>query len=60
MLAGIAATIHGEMDRISETLTQCVKMLPEPYGTQRPQGVSQVPELEGKIPHHLEEMGFTL
>ncbi len=24
-VAGIAATIHEEMDRISQTLTQCVK-----------------------------------
>jgi len=59
-LAGIAATIHGEMDRISQTLTQCVKTLAERYETPLPQGVSQVPELERKITHHLEEMGFTL
>ena len=59
-LAGTAATIHGEMDRISQTLTQCVKTLAERYETPLPQGVSQVPELERKITHHLEEMGFTL
>ena len=59
-LAGIAATIHGEMDRISQTLTQCVKTLAERYETPLPQGMSQVPELERKITHHLEEMGFTL
>ena len=59
-LAGIAATIHGEMDRISQTLTQCVKTLAERYETPLPQGVNQVPELERKITHHLEEMGFIL
>ena len=59
-LAGIAATIHGEIDRISQTLTQCVKTLAERYETPLPQGVSQVPELERKITHHLKEMGFTL
>ncbi len=58
-LGSIAATIHGEMDRISQTLTQCVKTLAERYETPLPQGVSQVPELERKITHHLEEMGFT-
>ena len=59
-LAGIAATIHGEIDRLSQTLTQCVKTLAKRYETPLPQGVSQVPELERKITHHLEEMGFTL
>ena len=59
-LAGFAATIHREIDRISQTLTQCVKTLAERYETPLPQGVSQVPELERKITHHLEEMGFTL
>ena len=59
-LAGIAATIHGEIDRINQTLIQCVKTLAERYETPLPQGVSQVPELERKITHHLEEMGFTL
>jgi type I restriction enzyme M protein len=58
-LAGIAATIHGEMDRISQTPDR-VKTLAERYETPLPQGVSQVPELERKITHHLEEMGFTL
>ncbi len=38
-LAGIAATIHGEMDRISQTLTQCVKTLAERYETPLLQGV---------------------
>jgi len=32
-LAGIAASIHGEMDRISQTLIQCVKTLAERYET---------------------------
>ncbi len=59
-LTGIAATIHGEVDRISQTLTRCVKTLAERYATPLPQGVNQVHELERKITHHLEEMGFTL
>ncbi len=59
-LADIAATIHGEIDRLSQTLTQCVKTLAERYETPLSQGVSQIPELERKITHHLEEMGFTL
>jgi type I restriction enzyme M protein len=58
-LAALDAAIHGEMDRISQALTQRVKELAERYETPMPQMVSHVAELEAKVNHHLERMGFS-
>ncbi|MBI4001523.1 MAG: type I restriction endonuclease subunit M, partial [Nitrospira defluvii] len=58
-LAALDAAIHGEMDRISQALTQRVKELAERYESPLPQMVSRVAELEAKVNHHLERMGFT-
>lgn len=58
-LAALDAAIHGEMDRISQALTQRVKELAERYETPLPQMVSRVVELETKVNHHLERMGFS-
>jgi type I restriction enzyme M protein len=58
-LAALDAAIHGEMDRISQALTQRVKELAERYETPMPQMVSRVAELERKVNHHLERMGFS-
>ena len=57
-LAALAAAIHGEMDRISQALTQRVKELAERYETPLPQATSRVDELEQKVNRHLERMGF--
>jgi type I restriction enzyme M protein len=57
-LAVLSAAIHGEMDRISQTLTQRVKELAERYDTPMPQMTSRVVELEAKVNRHLEKMGF--
>ena len=57
-LAALDADIHGEMDRISQTLTQRVKELAERYETPLPQMNEQVAELETKVNGHLERMGF--
>ena len=59
-LAAIASAIHGEMDRISQALTQRVKELAELYETPLPQAASRVAELEQKVRNHLERMGFLL
>ncbi len=56
-LGSIAATIHGEMDRI-QTLTQRVKALAERYETPLPQGVSQVAERERKVTHNRKKWGL--
>ena len=58
MIAVLSAAIHGEMDRISQALTQRVKELAERYDTPMPQMVSRVAELEAKVSRHLEKMGF--
>lgn len=57
-LATLDARIHGEMDRISQALTQRVRELAERYETPLPQMQSQVAELEAKVSRHLQKMGF--
>jgi type I restriction enzyme M protein len=57
-LAALDKDIHGEMDRISQALTQRVKELAERYDTPLPQMASRVTELEAKVNRHLERMGF--
>ena len=58
-LAALDKDIHGEMDRISQRLTQRVKELAERYETPMPQMVGSVAELEAKVNRHLEKMGFS-
>jgi type I restriction enzyme M protein len=58
-LATLDTAIHGEMDRISQGLTQRVQELAERYETPIPQQVHLVAELEAKVNRHLERMGFT-
>jgi len=58
-LATISAAIHGEMDRISQALTQRVKELAERYETPLPQASKQVATLEQAVSAHLKRMGFS-
>jgi type I restriction enzyme M protein len=58
-LAALDAAIHGEMDRISQALTERVKELAERYETPMPQTESRVAKLQAKVNVHLERMGFT-
>ena len=58
-LATISTDIHGEMDRISQALTQRAKELAERYETPLPQQTINVVELERKVNAHLEKMGFS-
>jgi type I restriction enzyme M protein len=58
-LATLDATIHGEMERISQALTQRVKELADRYETPIPQMVNRAAELEAKVNQHLKRMGFT-
>jgi len=58
-LAALDAAIHGEMDRISQSLTQRVKELAERYDTPLPRMTRYVAELESKVNRHLERMGFS-
>jgi type I restriction enzyme M protein len=58
-LATLDTAIHGEMDRISQGLTQRVKELAERYETPMPKQVHAVAQLEAKVNRHLERMGFS-
>ena len=57
-LAALNAAICGEMDRVSQALTQRVKDLAERYENPMPQMARRVAELEAKVNRHLERMGF--
>jgi type I restriction enzyme M protein len=57
-LGALAAAVHGEMDRVSQQLTQRVKDLAERYETPMPQMAGRAAELEAKVNRHLERMGF--
>jgi type I restriction enzyme M protein len=57
-MGALDKAVHGEMDRISQTLTQRVKDLAERYGTPLPHITGNVAELEAKVNRHLERMGF--
>ncbi len=57
-LATIDTDIHGEMDRISQTLTQRVKELAERYDKPLPVLTEQADAMESKVRAHLERMGF--
>ena len=58
-LAAFDAAIHGEMDRISQVLTQRVKELAERYKIPLPKQVGKVDDLEQIVNRHLERMGFS-
>jgi len=57
-LAALDAAIHGEMYRVSQQLTERVKVLAERYETPLPQLVDRVAELEASVNRHLDRMGF--
>ncbi|MBV1787508.1 type I restriction-modification system subunit M [Marinobacterium sp. D7] len=57
-LTTLGTAIHGEMDRISQRLSQRVKELAERYETPLPQQTQRVAELEKAVNAHLERMGF--
>jgi len=57
-LTTLDTTIHGEMDRISQALSQRVKELAERYETPMPNMISSVADWEAKVNRHLERMGF--
>ncbi|WP_341869270.1 type I restriction endonuclease subunit S [Pseudomonas allii] len=57
-LGALRAAISGEMDRVSQTLTQRVSELAERYETPLSQLTSRASELEAKVAEHLQKMGF--
>jgi type I restriction enzyme M protein len=57
-LAAIETDIHGEMNRISQALTQRVKELAERYESPLPKLARRVADLSAKVASHLTKMGF--
>jgi len=57
-LAALDAALHGELDRVSQTLTTRVKELADRYATPLPKLTERVVELEQRVNGHLERMGF--
>lgn len=57
-ISKIAADTNGEMDRISQALTERVRTLAERYETKMPDLAKHVVDLEAKVNCHLKEMGF--
>jgi type I restriction enzyme M protein len=51
--------IQGEMDRVSQAITQRVRELTERYETPLPEINTRVSELEARVGGHLEKMGFS-
>jgi type I restriction enzyme M protein len=58
-LAALETAINGEVERVSQRLTQRLKELAERYETPMPALTARVDELEAKVNRHLEKMGFS-
>ena len=59
-LTTLEAAFHGEMNRISQALTQRIKQLAERYETPVSLHVQNVADLEVEVNQHLTKMGFSL
>src|SRR3989339_849612 len=59
-MATIEQKIKGEMDRISQKLTQRIKELSERYAEPLPEIIGEVETLSKKVEGHLSKMGFNL
>lgn len=57
-LTALESAIHGEMNRVSQSLTQRVKELAERYESPLPSLTQRTDELENKVNQHLKKMGF--
>jgi len=57
-MVALSTAVHGELDRVSQTLTGRVKELAERYGRTMPELVQEVAVLEARVAGHLAKMGF--
>ena len=57
-MATLEQAVKGEMDRISQRLTQRIKELAERYTTPLPILVTETESLTNKVDEHLKKMGF--
>jgi type I restriction enzyme M protein len=58
-LAALETATQGEMNRVHQGLTKRVRELAARYETSMPQMANYVAELDAKVNHHLERMGFS-
>lgn len=56
-MARLSATVQGELDRVSQTLTGRIRELAERYATPLPALVEEVDTLAARVNKHLERMG---
>lgn len=56
-LPHIAAAVQGELDRVSHTLTNRIRILAERYTTPLPKILEEVEALSAKVDAHLKKMG---
>lgn len=56
-LAALTATVQGELDRVSQTLTGRIRQLAERYATPLPQITNEVAALAARVVGHLKKMG---
>ena len=59
-LTTLADAVQGELDRVSQTLTERVKELAERYETPLPQLTGEVGTLAARVDQHLKKMGAVL
>jgi type I restriction enzyme M protein len=59
-VATLEQAVKGEMDRISQRLTQRIKELAERYATPLPMLITETETLTKKVDAHIEKMGFIL
>jgi type I restriction enzyme M protein len=57
-MSALGTAVHGELDRVSQTLTGRVKELADRYGRTMPELAQQVDDLEARVAGHLVKMGF--
>ncbi len=58
-MTALEAAINGEIEHVSQALTQRVKELSDRYETPLPQMISNVKKLEKEVNSHLERMGIS-
>ena len=56
-MARLAASVQGELDRVSQTLTGRIRELAERYATPLPQLTDEVAVLAARVEEHLKKMG---
>ncbi|MDP1550504.1 MAG: type I restriction-modification system subunit M [Nitrosomonas sp.] len=57
-LAALAASVQGELDRVSQALTGRIRQLTERYASPLPRLAEEVETLAARVDEHLKKMGF--